>query len=154
MNVEGLQRRVETWIKDQGWKIPKLQLPALPQIRWEGVKWPPWSTDREHRKKLQEEYERRRKQLQDLCRAVKAESVSDLQEILCCMVLSECVYKRPATELIRAVNKFKADFGEQIVCLERVQPSLDHVPHRYLLAEAGDTLFASFIGTKQYKYIL
>lgn len=152
--MEGLQRRVETWIKDQGWKIPKLQLPALPQIRWVGVKWPPWSTDREHRKKLQEEYERRRKQLQDLCRAIKAESVADSQEILCCMVLSECVYKRPATELIRAVNKFKADFGGQIVCLERVQPSLDHVPHRYLLAETGDTLFASFIGTKQYKDVV
>ena len=91
--MEGLQRRVETWIKDQGWKMPKLQLPAMPQMRWVGVRWPPWSSDREHRKKLQEEYERRRKQLQDLCRAVKAESVSDLQEILCCMVLSECVYK-------------------------------------------------------------
>lgn len=91
--MEGLQRRVETWIKDQGWKIPKLQLPALPQIRWVGGKWPPWSTDREHQQKLQEEYERRRKQLQDLCRAIKAESVSDMQDILCCMVLSECVYK-------------------------------------------------------------
>ena len=47
----------------------------------------------EQRKKLQEEYERRRKQLNDLCFTVKADSISDLQEILCCMVLSECVYK-------------------------------------------------------------
>ncbi|XP_021720157.1 uncharacterized protein LOC110687822 [Chenopodium quinoa] len=155
MNVEGLQRKLEGWIKDQTSKFPKLQLPPLPQFRgWVGVKWPPWSTDREQRRKLQEEYERRKKQLQDLCRAVKAESVSDLQDILCCMVLSECVYKRPATELIRAVNKFKADFGGEVICLERVQPSLDHVPHRYLLAEAGDTLFASFVGTREYKDVM
>lgn len=70
------------------------------------------------------------------------------------MVLSECVYKRPSTELVRAVNKFKADFGGHVVALERVQPSSDHVPHRYLLAEAGDTLFASFVGTKQYKDVM
>ena len=114
-----------------------------------------WNTgDREHRQKLQQEYERRKRQLQELCRAVKADSLSDLQDILCCIVLSECVYKKPATEMIRTVNKFKADFGGQIVSLERVQPSLDHVPHRYLLAEAGDTLFASFIGTKQYKDLM
>lgn len=70
------------------------------------------------------------------------------------MVLSECVYKRPAAEMLRAVNKFKADFGGHLVSLERVQPCSDHVPHRYLLAEAGDTLFASFIGTKRYKDIM
>jgi len=56
--------------------------------------------------------------------------------------------------MMRYINKFKSDFGGTIVSLERVQPSLDHVPHRYLLAEAGDTLFATFIGTKQYKDII
>lgn len=40
--------------------------------------------------------------------------------------------QRPSTELVRAVNKFKADFGGQVVSLERVQPSADHVPHRFL----------------------
>lgn len=100
---------------------------------------------------MHEEYQRRKKQLHNLCIAVKAESLSDLQDILCCMVLSECVYKRPDAELVQAVNKFKADFDGQVVSLERIQPSSDHVPHRYLLAETGDTLFASFIGTKQYK---
>ncbi|GMH02457.1 hypothetical protein Nepgr_004296 [Nepenthes gracilis] len=151
--MEAIQRRVESWIRDQRSKL--LAVPSLwPQIQWPGIKWPPWPNDRGQRKKLQEEYERRRKQLDDLRRAVKAESVADLQDILACMVLSECVYKRPASELIRAVNKFKADFGGQVVSLERVQPSLDHVPHRYLLAEAGDTLFASFMGTKQYKDVM
>ncbi|RVW88715.1 hypothetical protein CK203_043793 [Vitis vinifera] len=147
--METLQQRVESWIKDQRAKMLKVSWGPLQwRMRW------PWKNDREQRKKLQEEYERRRKQLHDLCHAVKADSISDLQEILCCMVLSECVYKRPTTEIVRAVNKFKADFGGQIVYLERVQPSSDHVPHRYLLAEAGDTLFASFIGTKQYKDVM
>lgn len=127
------------------------------KVSWGPLQWRlrwPWKDDREQRKKIREEYERRSKQLHDLCRAVEAESMSDLQDILCCMVLSECVYKRPATEIVRSVNKFKADFGGQVVSLERVQPSSDHVPHRYLLAEAGDTLFASFIGTKQYKDVM
>ncbi|KAF9606066.1 hypothetical protein IFM89_023089 [Coptis chinensis] len=144
--MESVQTKVETWFKNQ---TKKWSFFHHNQIKW------PWNkNEREERKKLQEEYERRRKQLQELCHAVKAENVSDLQDILCCMVLSECVYKRPATEIIRVVNKFKADFGGQVVSLERVQPSLDHVPHRYLLAEAGDTLFASFIGTKQYKDLI
>ncbi|XP_060671179.1 uncharacterized protein LOC125421915 [Ziziphus jujuba] len=146
--MEALQSRVESWIREQRAKILKVSWGPL---QWR-MKWPWNSDDREQRKKLQQEYERRKKQLHDLCLAVKADSFSDLQDILCCMVLSECVYKKPASELVRAVNKFKADFGGQIVSLERVQPSSDHVPHRYLLAEAGDTLFASFIGTKQYKW--
>jgi hypothetical protein len=34
--------------------------------------------------------------------------------------------------MVRVVNKFKADFGGQIVALERVQQSADHVPHRFV----------------------
>nr|XP_009593452.2 uncharacterized protein LOC104090107 [Nicotiana tomentosiformis] len=148
--MESLQRRVESWIRGQKSKILKITWPQ----QWKmAVRWP-WADAREQRKLIQEEYERRKKQLQELCLAVKAESVADLQDILCCMVLSECVYKRPAAEMVRAVNKFKADFGGEVVSLERVQPSSDRVPHRYLLAEAGDTLFASFIGTKQYKDVM
>lgn len=41
--------------------------------------------------------------------------------------------KKPAAEMVRAVNKFKADFGGHIVSLERVQPSSDHVLHRCVL---------------------
>ncbi|GER54569.1 lipase class 3 family protein [Striga asiatica] len=170
--METLQRRVETWIRDQRTKILKVTWPPPWRL---GVKWPwPPNGRREQQKRIQEELECHKKQLQELCYAVKAETLSDLQDILCCMVLSECVYKRPVAEMIRAVNKFKADFGGQVVSLERVQPSSDHVPHsyavdilefflhptlhpflvRYLLAEAGDTLFASFIGTKQYKDVM
>lgn len=45
------------------------------------------------------------------------------------IIYASCV-QRPASEMVRAVNKFKADFGGQVVSLERVQPSSDHVPHR------------------------
>ncbi|CAH9129376.1 unnamed protein product [Cuscuta epithymum] len=148
--METLHRRIETWIKDQSARIMSLTRPPL---QWPmAVKWP-WGDGKEQRKRVQEEFERRKKQLKDLCFAVKAESVSDLQDILCCMVLSECVYKKNGTEIIRVVNKFMADFGGN-VSIERVQPSSDHVPHRYLLAEAGNTLFASFVGTKQYKDVM
>uniref|UniRef100_A0A7N0U5G7 Fungal lipase-type domain-containing protein n=1 Tax=Kalanchoe fedtschenkoi TaxID=63787 RepID=A0A7N0U5G7_KALFE len=149
--MASLHHRVESWIRDQRTRFLRVSWGPL---QWR-IRWPWIGNDvKESRKKIHEEYERRRKQLQDLCLAVKAESVADLQDILCCMVLSECVYKRPAAEVVRFVNKFKADFGGHIVGLERVQPSSDHVPHRYLLAEAGDTLFASFIGTKQYKDLM
>ncbi|GAB2273992.1 hypothetical protein Dimus_008761 [Dionaea muscipula] len=69
------------------------KLSSPPQIQCPRVKRPPWSDDREQRKKIQEEYERRRMQLRDLCLALKAKSVSDLQDILFSMLLSECVYK-------------------------------------------------------------
>jgi len=91
-------------------------------------------------------------QLRELCRAGRGDTIAELQELLCAMVLSECVYKRPVSEMMRYINKFKSDFGGTIVSLERVQPSLDHVPHRYLLAEAGDTLFATFIGKAVQRY--
>ncbi|KAM1863562.1 hypothetical protein ACFX14_003889 [Malus domestica] len=150
--MESIQSKVEAWIKEQHAKLLKVSWCPL---QWR-MKWP-WlfkEDDREHRRRIHQEYEGRRKQLHDLCPAVKVDSVSDLQDILCCMVLSECVYKRPASDLVWAVNKFKSDFGGQIVSLERVQPSSDHVPHSYLLAESGDTLFASFTGTKQYKDVM
>ncbi|CAN6446860.1 unnamed protein product [Victoria cruziana] len=144
--MELLQQKVERWLGGQGSRI---------RASWPRWRWPwPGGGAKEERLKIQEEYRRRKQQLQNLCRAVRAESLADLQDILCAMVLSECVYKKPASEVVRVVNKFKADFGGQVVSLDRVQPSLDHVPHRYLLAEAGDTLFASFIGTKQYKDII
>jgi hypothetical protein len=41
-----------------------------------------------------------------------------------------CAWQRPVSEMMRYINKFKSDFGGNIISLERVQPSLDHVPHR------------------------
>jgi hypothetical protein len=45
-----------------------------------------------------------------------------------------CALQRPVSEMMRYINKFKSDFGGSIISLERVQPSLDHVPHRYALS--------------------
>ncbi|CAL5058233.1 unnamed protein product [Urochloa decumbens] len=149
--VPALASRVESWVRDQAARLP--QAPRWP--------WPPprptwpWPGDRRRQQErvFREEVERRRRQLRELCRAVRVDTFAELQELLCAMVLAECVYKRPVSEMMRYINKFKSDFGGT-VSLERVQPSLDHVPHRYLLAEAGDTLFATFIGTKKYTDII
>lgn len=146
--MDSIQQRLDAWLQQQKQGMTWLCLEWKSKLKW------PWEADKQEKQKLQEEYNRRRYQLQVFCNAVKAETVTDLQDILCAMVLSECVYKKPASEVVRAVNKFKADFGGQVVSLQYIQPSLDHVPHRYLLAEAGDTLFASFIGTKQYKDLI
>ncbi|XP_074565710.1 uncharacterized protein LOC141822180 [Curcuma longa] len=148
-----LRTRVEFWIREQTARVGISWPPPMPQ-QW---RWPPWKGQRDRKdqeKVLREALKRQRRQLNDLCHAVKAESIADLQEILCSMVLSECVYKSPASDMLWYINKFKSDFGGQVVSLERVQPSLDHVSHRYLLAEAGDTIYASFIGTKQYKDVI
>lgn len=59
-------------------------------------RWPPCKSqsDRKNQERaLREALKRHLRQLNDLCRAVKAESIADLQEILCSMILSECVYK-------------------------------------------------------------
>ncbi|GLJ16208.1 hypothetical protein SUGI_0271290 [Cryptomeria japonica] len=79
--MEWVQKRVEAWIEQrqkQGW-------------RWEWKwNWPltSWGNQEEEKYKL-----RRRYQLQLLCHAVKVDTIADLQDILCAMVLSECVYK-------------------------------------------------------------
>ncbi|KAM3241529.1 hypothetical protein ACQJBY_054426 [Aegilops geniculata] len=152
-----LVRRVESWVRDQGARLPPWVPPiAVPRWPWTPPWAPAWPGDRRRQRErmFREEFERRRIQLRELCRAVRVDTIAELQELLCAMVLAECVYKRPVSEMMRYINKFKSDFGGNIISLERVQPSLDHVPHRYLLAEAGDTLFATFIGTNQYKDII
>ncbi|XP_062223308.1 uncharacterized protein LOC133922131 [Phragmites australis] len=150
-----LASRVESWARDQAARLPPWAAPRWPWPPPRPPAWP-WPGDRRRQRDrmFREEFERRRRQLRELCRAVRVDTVAELQELLCAMVLAECVYKRPVSEMMRYINKFKSDFGGNIVSLERVQPSLDHVPHRYLLAEAGDTLFATFIGTKQYKDVI
>ncbi|KAK3415181.1 hypothetical protein EUGRSUZ_H00736 [Eucalyptus grandis] len=90
--MEAVQTRVEAWIRDQRARLPKV---AWGPLQWPMRWWPPWNghESREQRRRIQQEYERRKRQLQDLCLAVKADSVAEVQEILCCMVLSECAYK-------------------------------------------------------------
>ncbi|BBH00074.1 ATPase E1-E2 type family protein / haloacid dehalogenase-like hydrolase family protein [Prunus dulcis] len=72
------------------------------KMKWR-MKWPWVGGDgyRKHRRRIHQEYERRRKQLHDLCGAVKADSVSDLQDILCCMVLVDMVLHDMAESIWR-----------------------------------------------------
>jgi len=86
--MEFIQSRVEPWMREQGARLMKVSWGPLQwRMRW------PWTNHREQKKRIKEEYQRRRKQLNDLCLALKTESLYDLQDLLCCMVLSECVYK-------------------------------------------------------------
>ena len=86
-----LSSRVESWVRDQAARLP--QAPRWP--------WPPprpawpWPGDRRRQRErmFREEYERRSRQLRELCRAVRVDTVAELQELLCAMVLAECVYK-------------------------------------------------------------
>ena len=93
-----LASRVESWVRDQASRLPPWAA-ALPQApRWP---WPPprpawpWPEDRRRQRErmFREEFERRRRQLRELCRAVRVDTVAELQELLCAMVLAECVYK-------------------------------------------------------------
>ena len=68
---------------------------TLPRWQW-GWRWQwqwPWKSDRERKETLDEEYKRRKEQIQTLCNSLKAEDVTDLKDILSAMILSECVYK-------------------------------------------------------------
>lgn len=88
--MESIQSRVESWIRDQRARFLRV---SWGPIQWR-FRWPPWNGgDGDQRIKIRREYEKRKKQIEDLCLALKSESVEDLQDILCCMVLSECVYK-------------------------------------------------------------
>ncbi|XP_078156316.1 lipase class 3 family protein isoform X2 [Carex rostrata] len=115
-----LRSRVETWIRDQTASIeaPWHNNPVLPGLglpTWRGWQWqwPPWKGREEEKRRIREELDLRRKHLQQLCRAVNVESVAELQDVLCSMVLAECVYKGflarakgiPALELYNLAQK-------------------------------------------------
>ncbi|KAL2611034.1 hypothetical protein R1flu_022726 [Riccia fluitans] len=145
-----VRQQVDSWAAQQraALRVPP-QFSGWPPWHWQ-LKLP-WHEDKKKKAELQDEYRRRKEQIENLCATLKVENLAELQDVLGAMVLAECVYKRPDSELVRHVNIFKSDFGGQLVPLHRVQPSLDHVPHRYCLAEGGDTLFAAFSGTKHIK---
>ncbi|BBN16438.1 hypothetical protein MPTK1_7g06310 [Marchantia polymorpha subsp. ruderalis] len=148
--MTSMRQQVDSWAQQQ-----RAALSVPPQMTgWPPWHWQlklPWHEDKRRKQELQEEYRRRKEQIEGLCAALKVENLAELQDVLGAMVLAECVYKRPDSEVVRHVNIYKSDFGGQLVSLQRIQPSLEHVSHRYLLAEGGDTLFAAFSGTKHIK---
>jgi hypothetical protein len=89
--VGSLQQRLD------GWSSGKKETVSIPLPRWQwGWRWQwqwPWKSDRERKEKLDEEYKRRKEQIESLCRSLKAVDVTDLKDILSAMILSECVYK-------------------------------------------------------------
>ncbi|KAG0584295.1 hypothetical protein KC19_3G200400 [Ceratodon purpureus] len=151
--LTSLQRQFEVRVQQQQQQRTRHDRGVAAAVA--GLQWPDWHwnwrwpwQDKKASSSNREAGEEYKKKVTALCAALKVENATDLQDLLGAMVLSECVYKRPESEVIRAVNKFKEDFGGQLVGVNCIQTSLEHVPHRYLLAEAGNTLFVSFIGTK------
>ncbi|KAA6417845.1 MAG: lipase class 3 family [Trebouxia sp. A1-2] len=89
--------------------------------------------------------------------AFKVHSSDLLQDVFNCLVLAETVYKVQEgnhLEVASTVSALRQDFPAPLISLQRLQWSLPHVPHRYLLAEDNDALYVSFIGTKQRRDIM
>lgn len=98
--VGSLQQRLDNWARQQRDLVTHIASPlpqGLPLPRWQwGWKWQwqwPWQNARVRKEQLEEEYKRRKEQIQSLCHTLKAEDVTDLKDILSAMILSECVYK-------------------------------------------------------------
>ncbi|DBA88587.1 TPA: hypothetical protein ACH3X1_004236 [Trebouxia sp. C0004] len=89
--------------------------------------------------------------------AFKVHSSDLLQDVFNCLVLAETVYKVQEAnhaEVASTVSALRQDFPAPLISLQRLQWSLPHVLHRYLLAEDNDALYVSFIGTKQRRDIM
>lgn len=89
--------------------------------------------------------------------AFRLHSSDLLQDVFNCLVLAETVYKVQEgnhAEVASTVSALRQDFPAPLISLQRLQWSLPHVPHRYLLAEDSDALYVSFIGTKQRRDIM
>ncbi|KAK9832529.1 hypothetical protein WJX81_006107 [Elliptochloris bilobata] len=95
--------------------------------------------------------------LRPLCRAFALDNLEQLQDTLNCLVLSEAVYKvvdygdAGAADMLAAIVR---SFPPSLLDIRRVQWAQPHSHHRYLLAEAGDALVVTFMGTKQRRDLL
>jgi hypothetical protein len=70
------------------------------------------------------------------------------------VVLCECVYKRPDAEVRSKIAEFQAEFPPGVIDVRGVQVSLDHVRHRYLVAEGPGALYVACMGTKEARDLL
>lgn len=74
------------------------------------------------------------------------------QDLLACLVLSECVYKKVEmgdAELADKISAFASQFPAAWLQLEAVQVSLPDLPQHYIVATGGDALYVAYMGTKQ-----
>jgi hypothetical protein len=79
-----------------------------------------------------------------------------LQDLLCSLILSECVYKAVDSSrdaALHAISTFKSHFPPGMVEITAVQFCRNRVSHRYLLATGGPAssraLYVGFMGTKE-----
>lgn len=89
--------------------------------------------------------------VQTACRQLGVESLSELQDLLNCVILSEHVYKivdHSQETSVSLINGVKAQFPPHLATLRGVQWAQPHVRHRFLLGESDDALYVSFMGTK------
>lgn len=96
--VTTLRQQVDSWATQQRAAMQRVgvNMPALNTTGWPPWHWKlklPWQEDKKRKQELQEEYRRRKMQIEDLCGAVKVDDFEDLQDVLGAMVLSECAYK-------------------------------------------------------------
>jgi hypothetical protein len=96
--VTTLRQQVDSWATQQRAAMQRVgvNMSALNTTGWPPWHWKlklPWKEDKKRKQELQEEYRRRKMQIEDLCEAVKVDDFEDLQDVLGAMVLSECAYK-------------------------------------------------------------
>ena len=79
-----------------------------------------------------------------------------IQDLLCSLILSECVYKAAdssSNAALRAISTFKSQLPKGTVDISAVQFCRKRVSHKYLLATGGSSsspaLYVAFMGTKE-----
>jgi len=90
----------------------------------------------------------------DLSKKFELQTASDLQDLINCLVLSECVYKcvgRPEEEAFQAMSELKSSFPPGLVTIRNAQFSNEHTLHRFMLAESGEAFYVALMGTKYTK---
>lgn len=89
--------------------------------------------------------------VQAACRQLGVDSLSELQDLMNCVLLAEHVYKivdHTTDVSVSLINSVKAQFPPHLTTLRTVQWAQPHVRHRYLLGESDDAVYVSFMGTK------
>lgn len=94
------------------------------------------------------------KQVLELSQKFDLQTASELQDLVNCLVLSECVYKcvgRPEEEAFLAMSELKSRFPPGLVTIRHAQFSNTHTAHRFMLAESGEAFYVALMGTKYRK---
>ena len=80
-----------------------------------------------------------------------ADSPEEVRDFVTALVLSECVYKRPASEVAAKVAEYGARFPPGLAVATKLQLSSHTAAHRCLLAEGPGALYVAFLGTKAWE---